>query len=321
MRRLTSSSKFEVRNPKLIRASSRRLLQTAAATLATLLAVVSAAHAQNTPHIGYVYPAGGRQGATFHVVVGGQYLGSVSNAFISGDGAPAKVVEYNRPLNQKEFSELRDRWKMLQDKRQASRKSPNPTNAWTAADEQEIAEIRAKILKNPPNRQGNPAIAETVTLQVRLSTNAAPGAREIRLAAPQGLSNPLVFCVGQLPEVSEPRVEDHQRGHRELSGAARQTARAGKIRIARHVAGRRERPDHARRDGPLPVPGAQGTTTGGRRQRARIDSVSARCRARLVSGHAGALRRQGQGTGLRRRLPLQPRPGARLRHRPKTANT
>ena len=38
------------------------------------------------PHIGYVYPAGGRQGTTFQVVVGGQFLDGVNDACVSGDG-------------------------------------------------------------------------------------------------------------------------------------------------------------------------------------------------------------------------------------------
>jgi hypothetical protein len=184
-------------------ASLRRLRRPGVLSLLTSFLVASSACAQNPPHIGYLYPAGGRQGATFHVVVGGQFLGNVSNALISGAGVQAKLVEYNRPLNQKEFNDLRDQLKALQDKRQANRKSPDPTNTWTAADEKTVDEIKAKILKNPPNRQGNPAIAETVTLQLSVSTNAGPGEREIRLATPNGLSNPLLLCVGQLPEFSK----------------------------------------------------------------------------------------------------------------------
>ena len=33
---------------------------------------------QQAPHIGYVYPAGGRQGTTFQVTVGGQFLDGVT---------------------------------------------------------------------------------------------------------------------------------------------------------------------------------------------------------------------------------------------------
>ena len=158
---------------------------------------------QNTPHIAYVYPAGGRQGTMFQITVGGQFLGAVSNVYISGAGIQAAVIEYNRPMNFKEFNDLRDQLKKLQDKWQATRKSPSTTNVWTAVDAQMFAEIRNKILKNPPNRQANPAMAETVTIKITIATNAESGEHEIRLKTPNALSNPLIFYVGQLPEFSK----------------------------------------------------------------------------------------------------------------------
>jgi hypothetical protein len=169
------------------------------------LALAPVVRAQpNSPHLAYVYPAGGRQGATFQVTVGGQFLAAVSNAFFSGAGIQAAVVEHNRPMPFKEFNDLRDELKKLQDKWRATRRSSSGTNVWTAADQKRFAEIRDKILKNPPNRQANPAMAEMVLLKITIATNAAPGEREIRLRAPNGLSNPLNFYVGQLPEFSKP---------------------------------------------------------------------------------------------------------------------
>jgi hypothetical protein len=190
-----------------IRADSRRLLRHAHLATSILLALAFTVRAQNTPHLGYVYPAGGRQGTTFQVVVGGQFLVNVTNAFVSGAGVQAKVIEYNRPLNQKEFNTMRDRLRELQDKRQAARRDLNSTNTWTTADEKEFAEIRDKIIKNPPNRQGNPAIAETAIVRITLATNAEPGERDLRLETPAGLSNPLIFRVGQLPEFSRPAAK------------------------------------------------------------------------------------------------------------------
>jgi len=184
-----------------------RLLRTTVLTLAVVLTIASVARAQNAPHLGYVYPAGGRQGTTFQVTVGGQFLVNVTNAFVSGGGVQATVIEYNRPLNQKEFNDLRDRLKELQEKRQSARRVPDSTNVWTAADEREFAEIRDKLIKNPPNRQGNPAIAETATLRVTLATNAGPGDRDLRLETPAGLSNPLIFRVGLLREFSRPAAK------------------------------------------------------------------------------------------------------------------
>ena len=168
-----------------------------------VLCLAAALQAQPaSPRLGYVYPAGGQQGTAIEVVVGGQNLSGVSSVLVTGGGADMKVVQYNRPLSQAEFMRLRDRLQELQDKRQAARQSS--TNTWAASDEAEVAEIRQKILKNPPNRQGNPAIAETVTLAIALSTNAEPTARELRLAGPGGVSNPLAFRVSVLPETTAP---------------------------------------------------------------------------------------------------------------------
>ncbi|MBK9140295.1 MAG: PPC domain-containing protein [Verrucomicrobia bacterium] len=176
------------------------------------------------PNIGYVYPAGGRLGATFEVVVGGQYLNGVTGAHFSGDGLRAEVLEYNRPLPQNRFNELREEWQELQRKRMAARQQPNPTNTWTGADEKRMAEIRDTILKNPPNRQGNPAIAERVTVKVTVAPEAAPGARELRLATPMGLSNPLVFRVGEWPEFFKPPAQsvgpEIERLRRQFGGPA-----------------------------------------------------------------------------------------------------
>jgi hypothetical protein len=171
--------------------------------LAVLLPQILTAQ-QNASHIAYIYPAGGRQGTTFQATVGGQFLGAVSNAFLSTPDVKAEVIEYNRPMPQKEFSDLRDQLKALMDKRKAASGFNPGTNTWTAADARSYMEIRDKILKNPPNRQASPALSETVTLKITIATNAEPGEREIRLKTPNALSNPLVFCVGELPEFSKP---------------------------------------------------------------------------------------------------------------------
>jgi hypothetical protein len=180
--------------------------------LSTLVAVMTFApwgHAQQTsPHIGYVYPAGGRQGAVFQVAVGGQFLNSATNAYISGAGVQVVVVDYSRPLTMKEFNDLRDKLKEMQDKRAAAnrrgRGGQAGTNAvWNAADDRTMAEMRQRLIMFAPRRNGNPAIAETVTIRVTLAPDAEPGARELRLATPTGLSNPLRFCVGQLVEYSK----------------------------------------------------------------------------------------------------------------------
>jgi hypothetical protein len=160
-----------------------------------LTAVIAAAPAvwaqQFRPSTGYVYPAGGRQGAEFEVTLGGQFLDGIEQAFVSGEGVRATVVEHVKPITQQQFNKLRERLQELQQKKNK-----------TAAEFKEMTEIRQK-LATFVRRPANPAIAETVTVRVKTAADAAPGRRELRLATPGGLTNPLAFYVGQLPEVSK----------------------------------------------------------------------------------------------------------------------
>ncbi len=187
----------------------------ALSTLLALMAFAPGVHAQPAPpRIGYACPAGGQQGTVVQVVVGGQYLMNATNAYVSGAGLQAAFVGYARPLTQKEFNDLRDKLRMLQEQRTAAFRNSKQRGAqtsaqaatnvvWTTADDKVVADIRQRLFRYAPRRNQNPAIAETVTLRVTMATNAERGEREIRLATPTGLSNPLRFWVGQLPEFTK----------------------------------------------------------------------------------------------------------------------
>ena len=187
------------RGPRNIPPLTRR----AAATLLalTLLALVfPTAHAQPAPpHLGFVYPAGAQPGTKVTVQVGGQNLGGTAAALLSGGNAEIRVAGYERPLTQREINDLREEAQRLQDKRAAARKEGQP--AFTTADEARVAEIR-QLLASRGNRQTTAAIADTVTLEISLPPGSPPGERELRLKTPGGLSNPLVFCIGQPAEIS-----------------------------------------------------------------------------------------------------------------------
>lgn len=189
--------------------------------VAALLAVVpatraigAAARAQRRPGIGYVYPAGGRQGTTLEVTIAGRYLDGVTNVVVSGGGVKATVVEHVKPLTGKQINLLRDKLKELQQEmksanqgKRAGGAAKRAVNAEPKMDrvtmQKEMAEIRKK-LSNPKNRnRDNPQLGEDLTLRVVLAPNARPGERELRLKANLGLSNPVTFHVGQLPEYTE----------------------------------------------------------------------------------------------------------------------
>ncbi len=84
--------------------------------VAWFASVVSAATAQpaaqREPHIGYLYPAGSRAGATVEVLAGGQALKGASGVHVSGSGVTAQVVRHVpplRPLDKEMMDELRER--------------------------------------------------------------------------------------------------------------------------------------------------------------------------------------------------------------------
>ena len=157
---------------------------------ALLLLLTLAVWAQDTgPRAGFVYPAGVKQGSSIEVVVGGQRLAGVKTALVTGGGVDALVVRYDRPLNGTEATKLRDELRDLNQKKPPS-----------AEEKQRISEIRAQLDASQKKNQ-NPAIAERVTVALTVAPDATPGERELRLSTPNGITNPLVFQVGRLPEV------------------------------------------------------------------------------------------------------------------------
>jgi hypothetical protein len=168
------------------------------------------ARAQVEPRAAYVYPAGGKQGSTVRVTVGGQFLTTVSNVCFSSEGLRGVVVQVDRPLTPKEFNLLRDELKALQEKRSSARRGRSGTNApvvFSVADERRATEIREKIAGYGAKRMRSPALAETVILAVNIASETPVGVHELRLQSAQGISNPLVFQVSNLPETIEKAVD------------------------------------------------------------------------------------------------------------------
>jgi len=151
---------------------------------------------QNAPHLAYVFPAGAQQGTSVKVKVGGQFLVNASNAYVSGGGIEARIVDIARPMTGMQATELRDRSQVLQQQLQKG--------TLDAAGIKELLDIREKLAIFAASRNTSPVLAENVFLQITVPAGTPPGERELRLATPQGLSNPVTFCIGQLPEFSEP---------------------------------------------------------------------------------------------------------------------
>jgi hypothetical protein len=152
--------------------------------------------AQNTPRTSYVYPAGGRQGTTVQAVVAGQFLDGISDVLVSGRGVKASFVGLDKPMNQRQIQELRDQLQQMTQKAAAD-----------PAIRQQLLPLRNK-LNDSVRRNRTPNFSELATIEMRIDDGAEPGLRQLRLQTPLGVSAPLVFQVGQLPEVRERDVKN-----------------------------------------------------------------------------------------------------------------
>jgi hypothetical protein len=167
----------------------RRLGVSAVIYLSQLL--LSAQQQPVPPHIGFLYPAGGRQGTTYDAIVGGQNLGGAYEVYLSGAGVQATVTRYARPLTPAQANTLREQMQEL-----------NQKESRTPAEDATLADIRKKLM-DFVRRPTSPAIAETVVLHVTIGEQAEPGDRELRLGASAGITNPIILKVGNLAEITK----------------------------------------------------------------------------------------------------------------------
>lgn len=178
---------------------------------------LTSAWAQTGPRLGYAYPAGGRQGTTFRLMAGGQLLRGADDAYVSGEGVSASVIEYVPPLND---NQLGDVWRVLRDlvkRRWVARVMADyktlppdevpilPDHPWLrdldGRNLQQLMRLRARLFNS--KLQPNAQIADQVVVEVTIDPQAPPGDRELRLITPGGATNPVCFQVGTLPEVTE----------------------------------------------------------------------------------------------------------------------
>jgi len=196
--------------------------------LALLLALGCSALAQTRPYIGYIYPAGGQQGTTVQLRVGGQGIDDTTGVQVSGSGVTAKLAQNYRRLNFQEMQLLNEQLRvlrketmsgsaraMLMDVDSSAMMMSEAASNHTAAAEAQTAELRQEEVRNLIDKiekrtsEFNPtpasaALASIMLVEVSIAPDAQPGEREIRLVTSRGVSSPLPFYVGQLAEYSKP---------------------------------------------------------------------------------------------------------------------
>ncbi|MEX0774742.1 MAG: PPC domain-containing protein [Phycisphaeraceae bacterium] len=197
--------------------------------------------AKRDPRVGYLFPAGAQQGTTVHVLVGGQFLQGAAQVHVSGRGVAGRVLEHYRPLRNLSAEQrgeiarrlatlARQRWEELVTQGRVQGKMPwgwasrrhaqviegaepvtlpvhHLLNGWESMSLRQLAHTREK-LTDRSKLQPNTQIDETVLIEVAVDAVAAVGDYELRLLGKGGLTNPLIFQVGALPEVYEVERND-----------------------------------------------------------------------------------------------------------------
>lgn len=174
----------------LIRFQHRHLI---ISFLAGFLITLSA----SAQYVGFVYPAGGQRGTTFKITLGGQSFQGIDGITVSGAGVKARIIEYNKKMVNQETQLLGEQ---LRELKNTSTTPPSPA----------ISNLITRIERLLTLNVQTPAcasIANLVLAEVSIAPDAEPGQREIRVTTARGISNPLVFNVSQIPELSaEPMI-------------------------------------------------------------------------------------------------------------------
>ena len=224
----------------------RRSLILVTAVLMTFASTVWAQRAGRQPRIGYLYPAGGRQGEVFEVIVGGQLLRGAKSVYVTGEGVTAKIIDHYRPrpnLNGEQRRKLVSDLRTLCTKRLAELPQkdrpgwlPGLGNMNQRAgkrkkkkDAEPVEMPKHPLLRDLDNmtlrelmhvsdtfingqeikkKQRNAQLGEMVLIEVTIDEDAAPGDRELRLYSGRGVTNPMCFQVGTLWEVREQEPND-----------------------------------------------------------------------------------------------------------------
>ncbi|MDR0869756.1 MAG: PPC domain-containing protein [Planctomycetaceae bacterium] len=193
--------------------------------LLTVLPPVFAQQRQQ-PKIGYVYPAGGQQGTTFRVILGGRQVARSTGVFVSGNGVSGKIVfGGNTVINNGEqnrvarylFDNRRFELGLLNQKPKPPVSTelmplPKPEeiknryllfNGIDSAAAEDLQLIYYWYFMPRPDPRPGDALNQAVQAEITIDADAEPGSRDLRLLTNGGLTPPVRFIIGTNYEVKE----------------------------------------------------------------------------------------------------------------------
>lgn len=177
---------------------------------------VPALHAGRDPYVGYLYPSGVQAGSTTQILVGGQNLNGIRAALVSGNGIMIRkitpVPNFPRP-DGKQHTYLLKWIKNIENGKPARPQPPEDTDSWRKnpwwekldqLDQLSLSLVIRDLNMRRNPLQASPSIRQMAIIEIKISPNAAPGVRELRLWGNQGISPPKLFYVDAAPHIQEP---------------------------------------------------------------------------------------------------------------------
>ena len=138
------------------------------ACLVCFLAGLLCAGEESKPYAGYLFPAGGAQGSTVTVTLGGENLHEALSVIVTGEGVTAELAE---------------------------------------AKDIELTPAQIEERKRK-KRMKRTVLDESVKIRLKVAAGAQPGERNLFLVTGHGVANPRIFQIGQLPEITEVEPND-----------------------------------------------------------------------------------------------------------------
>ncbi|MBI5686828.1 MAG: PPC domain-containing protein [Verrucomicrobia bacterium] len=128
--------------------------------IAGVVAMAPSAWAQR-PYVGFVYPAGGQQGTTFQLKLGGQGMTGVDGVVVSGSGVTARVIEYHPGLGPIDMTLINEQLRDLRKARTqiASAASSGDQMMMSSGDPAMMMSSSQKTVAKTPSSSGEPMMS------------------------------------------------------------------------------------------------------------------------------------------------------------------
>ena len=190
----------------------QRLILNIVFYLALLFPIFAFSQESASPNIAYVFPAGAQKGTKLSILIGGNKFQGIDRIVIDGGGINAKILAVDVPFTEGQKAQLR-----MKLEKEFVLANPGMKEKIESMGKEGQRYLRTETMKIPENKRqideadasqylrelSSNALAETVEVELEISPDAKLGERVIYLVNQSGISNPMRFYVGDLPEFSK----------------------------------------------------------------------------------------------------------------------